>query len=496
MFQRVSRRVLLAGALAGVAGLARAAAPAVSLRPKARPAGLARRAGPAPADLIEAARLGGQVSYAVADVASGRILESRAGHAGQPPASVTKLITSLYALDALGPGFRFETRLLASGAVRDGVIDGDLVLCGGGDPTLDTDALAGMAARLKAAGVREVTGRLRVWSRGLPYQRVLDPTQPEHVSYNPSISGLNLNYNRVYFEWKRNGSGYAVAMDARSAKYRPEVRVARIAVVARDLPVYTYADRGDHDAWTVARGALGEAGSRWLPVRRPAAYAAEVFATFARAHGIVLKPGAPLDAAPGGRVLVTWKSPPLIEILRGLLKYSNNLTAEIVGMTATARRLGRPASMAASAREMSRWAQERLGMPDARLVDHSGLGEASRLSAVALTRALAGVHAKGRLAPILKDIPVRDGNGKPIAAHPVKVAAKTGTLYFVSGLAGYMSPPGGPDLAFAIFTANARLREGFDPSSGERPAGSRDWNQRAKRLQQQLIERWARVWAG
>jgi len=494
MLKRVSRRVFLGSAFAGLAGLAWAGAPGVSLRPKVRPAGFDAWTGPAPDGLIGAARLGGHVTYAVADVATGRILESHGGGLGQPPASVTKVIAALYALDVLGPQFRFETRLVAAGPLRDGVVDGDLILAGGGDPTLDTDALADMAARLKAAGVREVRGKLRVWSGALPYQRVIDPSQPEHVSYNPSISGLNLNYNRVHFEWKRAGGGYSVAMDARSARYRPEVRVARMTVAPRDLPVYTYADRGDHDAWTVASGALGEGGSRWLPVRRPAAYAAEVFATFARAHGIVLEPGRPLGEAPGGQILVTRKSPPLSEILRGMLEYSNNLTAELVGLSATARRRGQPAPLATSAREMSAWAQDRLRMPGAYLVDHSGLGEASRLGAAALARALAGVHAEGLLKPLLKDFPMRDDNGKAVPGHPVDVAAKTGTLYFVSSLAGYATAPGSPELAFAIFAANAELREGYDRSTGERPPGAYGWNRRAKKLQQGLIERWARVY--
>jgi len=482
--------------LGSVAGPGLAGAPAVSLRPRPRPAGLAARSAPGAEALIREARLGGRVTYAVVDPQSGALLEGRGAEAGMPPASVTKAVTALYALETLGPGFRFQTRLLATGPVQDGVLDGDLILAGGGDPTLDTDALAEMAAELKRAGLREVRGRLRVWAGALPFERVIDRTQPEHVVYNPSLSGLNLNYNRVRFEWKRAGGDYAITLDARSARYRPEVRIARMSVAARDMPVYTYADRGDHDEWTVARGALGNGGARWLPVRKPGAYAAEVFATFARAHGLVLKIGAPLDSAPGGRVMATHKSPPLKHILRGMLKYSNNLTAEVVGMTATARRRGRPATMSASAREMSRWARGRLGLDGARLVDHSGLGVDSRLSAGAMAAALARTRGAGGLGPLMKPFSMRAGNGGVDPADPVKVVAKTGTLYFVSALAGYVTAASGRELAFAIFTADAERRRTFDPASGRRPEGARAWNARAKRLQRGLIERWDRLYGG
>ena len=469
-------------------------APAVSLRPQARPGGFSTKTAPETDALIREARLGGHVTYCVVDVATGQLLEARDGDAGQPPASVTKAVTALYALDAFGAGHRFETRVLATGGFSNGVVKGDLILAGGGDPTLDTDGLARMAADLKQRGVREVKGKLRIWAGALPFERVIDRTQPEHVGYNPSISGISLNFNRVHFEWKRAGGKYTVAMDARSSKYRPEVRVARMSVAKRDFPVYTYSDKGDHDAWTVASGALGNGGARWLPVRKPEAYAAEVFSTFARSHGIKLKVGKPMKKAPGGTVLVTHKSPPLTEILRGMLKYSNNLTAEMVGMGATAHRRGVPVSLKISAHDMSTWARQKLGMQSARLVDHSGLGEASRLKAQALAQALARVHKDGRLKPILKDIPLRRDDGKVNSNHPIKVTAKTGTLYFVSSLAGYMTAADGKDLAFAIFTANTDLRNGFDRSSGQRPEGSRGWNKRSKRLQQRLIERWGQIY--
>lgn len=496
MSRPYSRRVFLGGALSGLACAGWADAPATSLRPRSRPNAVISSRSTVGAELISAARLGGRVGFSVVDVKSGLILEGHQAAAGQPPASVTKAVTALYALETLGQGHRFATRLIATGPVVNGVLKGDLVLQGGGDPTLDTDALARMAANLKEAGVREVRGRFRVWGGAVPFQRVVDPTQPEHVGYNPSLSGLNLNFNRVHFEWKRSGKDYQVTMDARSAKYRPDVSMARMEIVDRKGPVYTYTDGGNYDSWTVARRALGKGGARWLPVRKPEAYAAEVFITFARSQGIILRLGEAATEKPGGMILVTERSEPLRDVLKGMLKYSTNITAELVGIAASTKRLGRPVSLQGSAMEMSRWAQDELGMGGAKLVDHSGLGSESRLSAQAMAQALAQAHDRLPLKPILKQFPMRDANGRINKAHPLKVSAKTGTLYFVSSLAGYVTASDGRELAFAIFAANSELRDKVDTTTSERPDGARGWNRRAKNLQQKLIERWALIYGG
>ncbi|MFB9151100.1 D-alanyl-D-alanine carboxypeptidase/D-alanyl-D-alanine endopeptidase [Roseovarius ramblicola] len=498
MSNRITRRLFTASALAALAAPAVAEPPAVSLRPLLRPASIrAARAAAEAEALIAQARLSGDVGYAVLDTETGAVLESRAPATGLPPASVTKALTALYALDTLGAAHRFETRLVATGPVADGVLRGDLVLAGGGDPTLDTDALADMAAALKRAGVREVTGGFRVWGGAVPYRRAIDARQPVHAGYNPALSGLSLNHNRVRFEWTRTGADYAITMDARSGRYRPDVTVARMRVADRSAPVFTYTDAGARDDWTVARAALGGGGARWLPVRKPELYAGEVFATFARSHGIVLKaPGEIDDAAPQGRTLVTHQSDPLADILRGMLRYSTNITAEMVGMAASARRRGRALDLAASAREMTGWARAALGMETSALRDHSGLDDRSRLSPLDMARALAAAGRAQALRPLLREVTLRDARGRPRRGHPARVQAKTGTLYFVSTLAGYVTAPDGRGLAFAILTADDALRSRIDPSRGERPRGARGWNLRAKRLQQALIARWSEVHGG
>ncbi|WP_353347726.1 D-alanyl-D-alanine carboxypeptidase/D-alanyl-D-alanine-endopeptidase [Aquicoccus sp. SU-CL01552] len=495
---RVSRRWVLAGlgaaAVPGLgSGVAQAGPPAASLRPRMRVAGFASGGAES---LIARFGLPGDVACSVADVSSGKRLESIHGAAGMPPASVAKIVTSLYALDRLGSGHRFITRVIATGPVNNGVLQGDLILAGGGDPTLDTDALADMAARMKRAGIREVRGQFRVYEGALPYARSIDGSQPAHLGYSPAVSGIALNFNRVHFQWTRGAEGYAVAMDARSDRYRPDVTMARMRVAKRSLPVYTYRDHNGIDDWTVASGALGKGGSRWLPVRRPALYAGDVFRTMARAHGITLRPAVVTDRLPGGTEVARQTSAPLREILRLMLKYSNNLTAEMVGMSASAAGGAAPRSLRASAEEMSRWAGRTLGMGQTRMVDHSGLSDASRMTPDDLVTALVAVRKTGVLRPLLKPFPMRDARGKLIKNHPIRVDAKTGTLNFVSGLGGFLTAPDGTELAFAIFTADLRHRARSKKAQDEVPQGARPWNRKSKQLQQKLIEHWGAVYRG
>lgn len=482
--------------MAGLAQAASASPPATSPRPRLRPGLPGPGAVPPAEELISQAALGGRVAFAVADARSGRMLETAHPLLGLPPASVAKAVTCAYGLDRLGPGYRFRTRLVADGELSGGRLQGDLWLVGGGDPTLDTDGLARMARALRDAGLREVTGRLRLATGALPYIHEIDPDQPPHVGYNPAISGLNLNFNRVHFEWAREGSGYTVRMDARSESLRPPVNRMRMTVADRQTPVYTYEEAGGRELWTVARGALGQRGSRWLPVRYPQNYAAEVLQVLARSNGIVLdgpeEGGDPPDSAP---VLVEEASAPLDDILRGMMRWSTNITAEAVGLTASAAEGGAPGTLAESAGRMGGWMGRRMRARRPRFVDHSGLGDDSRITAQDMAQGLVAAGADGMLRRLMRQIPMLDAEGDVIENHPVSVVAKTGTLNFVSTLAGYARGPSGRDLAFAIFCADLDRRAALADAQMERPEGGRSYIRRAKRLQQQLIERWAVVHA-
>ena len=483
----ITRRGVLAGLLAGAALPAFGEGMATSPRPKPRGgvAAPSSSSGMAGSDaLIAAAKLGGSVAFVVADARTGAVLEARDPGLMLPPASVAKAVTSLFALDRLGPGFRFVTRVLATGPVKGGIVQGDLVLAGGGDPTLQTDQLGDLVATMAARGIKGATGRFLYWDGALPRLAGIAKDQPEQVGYNAAISGLNLNFNRVYFEWKRAADGWAVTVDARGERFVPPVGMVRVAVVPREAPLFTYAG-GPVEEWTVAAGALGKGGSRWLPVRNPGAYTAEVFRTLARAQGIDLDAPQAVAVAPEGQEVGRIESAALPEVLRDMLKFSTNLTAECVGLSASGR-----ASLAASAAVMTEWARGRFGIKGT-LVDHSGLGGASRVSAGDLVTMLGAAEREGLgLRPLLRDVGMKDDKGEVIKGSPVKVAAKSGTLNFVSCLAGYVSVPGGRDLMFAILSGDPARRDAVPVALREEPDGGKAWTKRARRLQGQLVRGW------
>ena len=488
---QVSRRWVLGGMLAAASTPVWAEAPLTSIRPKRRGLIVVPEV-PGADGLIQAAKLGGTLGYVVADLATGRVLEAVSPDLPQPPASVAKAMTSLFALEKLGVTHRFSTQVIATGPVNGGQIEGDLVLVGSGDPTLSTDQLGDMAARLAAAGVRSVAGRYLIYAGALPAIPEISTDQPDYVGYNPAIGGVNLNFNRVNFEWRRVAGNYSVTMDARGERFLPLVEMARMKIAQRESPLFTYQSGDGVDRWTVASTALGKGGSRWLPVRHPAEYAGEVFRTLCVAQGISMPEAAITAVRPNGAVLVDNRSDGLDIVLRDMLRFSTNLTAEVMGLTST-----RAQGLAASGQGMTDWAQKTFGIA-AGFVNHSGLGGATRISAGDMVKTLIkarGTEAGQILPSILRDIGMRDAKGRDIKDSPVRVRAKSGTLNFVSGLAGYIMPPKGPELVFAIFAADTARRDRLAESEREQPEGGEAWTKRARRLQGQLIARWAEVYA-
>lgn len=492
---RFPRRSILAGLLAAVAaplwgqanGQAKRLAPGQSPLPEPRPD---RGYGDGAEALIRLAKLGGEAAFAVARLGAPVPLAARHADVLMPPASVAKTVTTLYALEMLGPDHRFETRVMRLGPLDNGQLRGDLVLVGGGDPNLDSDRLGDLVAALAATGLRKVTGRFVVVDGAIPFRERLVPDQPDHVGYNPALSGLILNYNRVHFEWTRAGEGWTTTLEARGERFRPAVVGVEVAIVDRDQPQFTYARRDDIDRWTVARSALNDAGSRWLPVRDPAGYAASAFRELARAQGIDLPPPKFQATLPAGaEPVVSHLGEVLVKVLKSMLKFSNNLTAEVVGMTASG-----AGTLSGSGLVMTHWARRNLGV-GVSLHDHSGLNSASRVSArdmLTVMQRAKDLRHGAILEDLMRETDLADAEGAAQKPAGTRVHAKSGTMNFVSGLAGYVRGADGQALAFAIFSGDLARRQAVPIWDREDPQGSRSWVKRARRLQGKLVALWAR----
>lgn len=487
----IGRRGVLGGLLAGAAGpvLGDLAWAESGLRPMPRPAALGGT-WPEATDLIAAAGLGGASSVMVADARTGAVLEAVGETLSLPPASTVKTFTTLYALEHLGAAHRFHTRILGTGPVQAGQVQGNIVLAGSGDPVLDTDDLGDLAASLAARGIRGCTGRFLVWDQALPDIRQITADQPDHVGYNPAISGINLNFNRVYFEWKRQGQGWALSVDARGERFAPPVTMTTVELTDQASAPFRYRGGRQVEHWTVARSALGRDGSRWLPVRHPGLYAGDVFRAVAAAQGVVLPAPALAASLPAGAVLAECASEPLSDLLRGMLRHSTNLTAEVTGLASS-----RASGLAASAAAMGDWSRARLGSAG-QFVDHSGLGAASRISAAAFVKALTAAQSTPmgpQFKAVLRDLGAPEA-GEAGIGGPIQVIGKTGTLNFCSALVGYIQPPSGRELVFAILSADVKRRDALRLSERERPPGGRTWLGKARRLQRELIAGWVRLY--
>jgi D-alanyl-D-alanine carboxypeptidase/D-alanyl-D-alanine-endopeptidase (penicillin-binding protein 4) len=193
------------------------------------------------------------------------------------------------------------------------------------------------------------------------------------------------------------------------------------------------------------------------------------------------------------------------EIVRSMLRYSNNLVAELTGLAAGrkltgGRRVGIPDSADAVADWLSRrvpgadWSSYAPG-------NHSGLNAGARVTPAQLAALLRFAHDRrygrdGRSLMELMPTAGLDGGLGSRLQFPdtaLGVFAKTGTMNFASGLAGYLPTADGRIRVFAIFVNDKALRRAYDAEPGQAGWGSRTagWRHRAKRLEAALVRLWA-----
>lgn len=470
------------------------------------PASLGPPPCPCEADLVAAEGFAStQVGYVLFDPASGAIAAAVNIDEAFIPASVLKVPTVLAALQVLGPDYQFETRVLGTAPIRDGVLAGDLYLKGGGDPFLTTEDMLRLVRALKDRGLTRVEGRFLYDESALPRLNELNPRQPAAVSYNPGLSGLNLNFNIVQLTWSNRGevTGTAlsrsdtIAVVADAISFAPQPQA-----ISKTIPFLLDREAQGGERWLLSPD-LPRKGEVRLPVRQPGLNAATIFRRLAAEQGILL-PEPQAARAPGEAAWeLRHESVRLETAAKLVLRYSNNLSAELIGLAAALRLRDGVADLGQSGGVLTQWLKERLPKTDWSgflATNASGLSSDSRMTPRQMMAILTEAHALRSTGSDLYQLlsPVRWSDelqkGRDRNAAELVVRAKSGTVHFSRSLAGYMLTDSGRLLGFALFINDLEARAAYDATMNQDeladPPGAAAWMKRARALERALVTRW------
>jgi D-alanyl-D-alanine carboxypeptidase/D-alanyl-D-alanine-endopeptidase (penicillin-binding protein 4) len=377
--------------------------------------------------LVGEAALGTKVHVAVMDVTSQQVLYAKNADLMTTPASTTKLLTAAAVLAQRGPAYRLSTKVVA------GAQPGEVVLVGGGDPTLAVD------------GKGLFPGAARLDRLAAQVKKALGGAKPARVLVDTSLF-----------------SGPETAQGWSPDDVSPAGQVSRIQSLmlngGRVKPVH-------HEF-----GGDPRAGD-------PAVAAGKAFAKLLGVPGTTVKRGKapapatasasadPGSAAPGTQLGVV-QSPPLVQVTDWMLTQSDNTIAEVLGRQA-AIAAGQPATFDGTAQAIQDELRE-LGLPsdEADLYDASGLSRNNGISPTLLTQllALAAGGEQPALTSIFGGLPVAGWSGtmqkrfaspKPHQIGQGVVRAKTGTLSGVNTMAGELVTADGRLLVFAIMASGS-----------------------------------------
>jgi len=257
------------------------------------------------------------VGYLLFDPADGRTVASHQADVPRIPASTAKVATLIAALQILGDDYRFETSVFATGQVEADTLHGDVYLRGGGDPTLTTDDLRELVTALQQAGIVRISGGFIFDESFLIRTGEIESRQPIAASYNPGISALSLNYNRIQLRWKRepDAEGFATTVVSLAAGGNVPVEGIGTGGLPRgfDARIKFLHDGAAMDRWLLSP-TLPARGQEMLPIKAdPGRVAALLFRTLCQQQGIDLPIPRRGVVPAGARVLHTHRSEPLVD---------------------------------------------------------------------------------------------------------------------------------------------------------------------------------------
>jgi D-alanyl-D-alanine carboxypeptidase/D-alanyl-D-alanine-endopeptidase (penicillin-binding protein 4) len=393
------------------------------------------------------------------------------------PASTLKIVTLAAAAETLSWDFSYETSLIGLGEVGDGVLSGDLLVVGSGDPSIDdwdgaaTRLFADWADQLKARGIRAITGRIIGDDNAFDDEGLGGGWSWDDLAsgFAAGVSALQLNQGSVRMSVAPGPAAGAPAVVALDPPGSGLVVSNHIETAAPETAPHLERRRLPGSSRLVLRGTVPVGGStvtQTVSVDNPTMFFVSTFRSVLTSHGVMV--GGPavdvddLDVVPSraaGVPLVTHRSPPLSALAVTLMHLSQNQFAETLLRTigAASGAGTAEAGLTGIGSVLRQW-----NVPETSIlqVDGSGLSRYNYVTAEALVSVLAHVERDARLrGPFEAALPLagRDGSlagrmkGTPAEGNAM---AKTGSMANVRAAAGYVRTRDGEKLTFAVLANN------------------------------------------
>lgn len=403
------------------------------------------------------------LSIYVEDVDTGDVLLEWLADEPRNPASTMKLLTTLVALDTLGPAYRWKTDIYALGEIKDGRLDGDLLIKGYGDPFLVTERIWRMLRRIRQAGIDEIGGDLLLddsWFDVGDYDPAAFDRQPLRA-YNVAPNALLMNFKVVRYWFEPDGNGVSVHLDPSLANLRVDNRLAvRQSYCGGYQRGITVTMNDDNDEVTFS-GKFPSGCRRYAMDRTVLSHNEYAYGLF---RNLWTESGGTFDGGWKNAVvdelaepLLTFESRPLTEMITSINKHSNNVMARQVLYTLAAETNGPPGTEAGGREVIANWLQANdLESRAIALENGAGLSRESRITA----RDMAALLSFGWQQPYMPEyvasmsISGLDGTlRRRFSDQDELVGAahlKTGSLDHVAAIAGYLQARSGRRFAVVV----------------------------------------------
>jgi len=410
-------------------------------------------------------------AFYVREIGAARPLLAAGADRALNPASTIKLLTTYAALELLGPAYTWSTDAYGDGDLTKGVLSGDLVLKGHGDPKLALEDFWLFLRELRARGVRDIRGDL-VLDRSYFAPETAEasgvddkPMRP----YNTAPDALLINFKSVQLQFVPDPT-------ARMIRIVPEPDLPQVRIVNQIVLDnarcgywesrlrYDLRDGPELANLRFAGRLAADCGERerYFSVLGPNAYALGLFQVLWRELGGTFRGGArDGEARADAPRLANWKSQSLAETVRDINKFSNNVMARQLFLTLGAEAEGPPATTEKSVRTLRRWLEDKgLSFPELVLENGAGLSRLERLSARSLGQLLLSAYRSPMMPELIASLPLAAADGTmkkrlKDAGVAGRAHIKTGSLDDVRAIAGYLLDARGRRVV-VVFIVNHR----------------------------------------